>query len=117
MDTCIYYLLAVSILWSISPVLYKKAGIYYKNEDKLNALKYLLSGFLIGSTGTGIFVLSTTKCKSLSKNVTYTYAIPIILTTIISKLVYDERIGIKKGFGISLIISGKISLVFCPFII
>ena len=56
--------------------------------------------------GTLIFVLSTTKCKSLSKNVTYTYAIPIILTTIISKLIYNEAISTKKGLGIGLILLG-----------
>jgi len=40
MDSCILYLITVSILWSISPVLYKKAGIYYKDKNKLEALKY-----------------------------------------------------------------------------
>jgi len=106
MDSCILYLVTVSILWSISPVLYKKAGIYYKDKNNLEALKYLLCGFSIGSLGTLIFVLSTTKCKSLSKNVTYTYAIPIILTTIISKLIYNEAITTKKWGGIGLILLG-----------
>ena len=106
MDDCIPYLIAVSILWSISPILYKKAGIYYKNKNNLNAIKFLFSGFFIGSIGTMIFVLSTTKCKNLTKNVTYTYAIPIILTTMLSKLIYKEEISMKKGLGIILIISG-----------
>jgi len=42
MDSCILYLITVSILWSISPFLYKKAGIYYKDKNNLDALKYLL---------------------------------------------------------------------------
>ena len=57
-------------------------------------------------SGTCFFVLSTTKCKSLSKNVTYTYAIPIILTTILSNLIYKEEVGMKKMAGIGLILSG-----------
>ena len=102
----INYLFVVSVLWSISPILYKKSGIYYKKDDKFNAVKYLLVGCLVASTGTCFFVLSTTKCKSLSKNVTYTYAIPIILTTILSNLIYKEEVGMKKMAGIGLILSG-----------
>tara|TARA_B100001778_G_scaffold158717_1_gene130450 strand:- start:181 stop:516 length:336 start_codon:yes stop_codon:yes gene_type:complete len=106
MDYCLIYLFVVSVLWSISPILYKKSGIYYKKDDKFNAVKYLLVGFLVASTGTCFFVLSTTKCKSLTKNVTYTYAIPIILTTILSNLIYKEEVGMKKMAGIGLILSG-----------
>ena len=106
MDKCLPYLIFISILWSISPILYKRAGIYYKKNDSFNALKYLLSGFSIGSSGTLLFVLSTTKCENLTKNVTYTYAIPIILTTILSALIYKEEISVKKGIGVALIISG-----------
>ena len=106
MDRSLPYLILVSILWSISPILYKKAGIFYKKNDKLNALKYLLSGFSVGSAGTLLFVLSTTKSKNLTKNVSYTYAIPIILTTILSALIYKEEVSVKKGLGIGLILSG-----------
>ena len=106
MDRCLPYLILVSVLWSISPILYKKAGIFYKKNDNFNALKYLISGFSLGSTGTLLFVLSTTKCKNLTKNVTYTYAIPIILTTILSALIYKEEVSVKKGLGIGLILLG-----------
>ena len=106
MDKRFPYLIIISIFWSISPVLYKKAGIYYKKNDKFNAIIYLLLGFLVATMGTLMFVLSTTKCKNLTKNVTYTYAIPIILTTIFSTLIYKEEISVKKGIGIGLIISG-----------
>ena len=107
MDKCLPYLIFISILWSISPILYKRAGIYYYiKNDNFNALKYLLSGFSVASSGTFLFVLSTTKCENLTKNVTYTYAIPIILTTILSTLIYKEEISVKKGIGIGLIISG-----------
>lgn len=106
MNSCLPYLIIISILWSISPIFYKKAGIHYKNKNKTSAVKFLISGFAIGSIGTLLFVLSTTKCKNLTKNITYTYAIPIILSTVLSKLIYKEEISMKKGIGIGLIISG-----------
>ena len=99
-------LVTVSIYGLFHQFYIKKAGIYYKDNNNLEALKYLLCGFSIGLFGTLIFVLSTTRCKSLIKNVTYTYAIPIILTTIISKLIYNEAISTKKGLGIGLILLG-----------
>ena len=106
MNKCNIYLLLCSILWSISPFFYKKAGEYNKKKDKLNAIKYLLTGFSIGMSGTLLFILSTSVCKTLTKSVTYTYALPILFNTIISVLYFKNTLPNKNYLGIGLIVIG-----------
>ena len=106
MDKCLIYLITCSILWSISPIFYKKAGEYYKKKEKLYAFKRLLMGFSIGMSGTLLFVLATNSCKTLTKSVTYTYALPILLTTLYSKILFNEKLTTNKYIGLVAIIGG-----------
>jgi multidrug transporter EmrE-like cation transporter len=94
------------MLWSLSPIFYKKAGEYYKKNEKLYAFKRLFTGFLIGMSGTFLFILATNTCKTLTKSVTYTYALPILLTTLYSKILFNEKLTTNKYIGLVAIIGG-----------
>ena len=106
MDMCFIYLILCSILWSISPIFYKKAGEYYKKKETISALKRLIIGFSIGISGTSLFILATNSCKTLTKSVTYTYALPILLTSLYSRLLFNEKLTTNKYIGLASIIGG-----------
>ena len=65
-----------------------------------------ITGFSVGIIGTILFIIGTSLCDSLSTSVIYTYALPIVFTTILSVFLYNEVIGIKTWFGVFLILCG-----------
>ena len=106
MDLCFICLLACSICWTISPIFNSRAGKYYEEKDYTNMLEAGITGFSVGILGTILFIIATSLCDSLSTSVVYTYALPIVFTTIASIFLYGEVIDIKTWFGIFLILCG-----------
>ena len=106
MDLCFLCLITCSICWTISPIFNSRAGKYYEEKDYPNMLEAGITGFSVGVIGTILFIIATSLCDSLSTSVIYTYALPIVFTTIISVFLYNEVINIKTWFGIFLIIWG-----------
>lgn len=106
MDLCFICLLTCSICWTISPIFNSQAGKYYEEKDYPNMLEAAITGFSVGIIGTILFIIATSLCDSLSTAVIYTYALPIIFTTIASIFLYNEEISLKTWFGIFLILCG-----------
>ena len=106
MNYCNMYLIICSLIWSLSPFFYKKAGIYYNNNDYSNMIRYATVGFILGGLGTFIFIKATSLCNDLSKAVAFTYALPIIFTTLVGIIIFKHTISISKIIGLFLIISG-----------
>ncbi len=103
---CISILLICSVFWSISPIMYKYSGITYNKGNIFESIFIALFGLLIGGCGTALFIYSTTICKELSNSILYTFSIPIILTTIGSIIVYNEKLTYRKSISIILILYG-----------
>ena len=106
MNYCNFYLIICSLIWSLSPFFYKKAGIHYNNKDYTSTIRNAIIGFILGGLGTLLFIQATTVCNDLSKAVAFTYALPIIFTSMVSVVIFKQSISISKIIGLFLIITG-----------
>lgn len=103
---CFLCLLLSSIFWTIQPIFNSRVRDHYANQDYSSMAQSLFIGFTMGLAGAAFFILATSYCDSLSKAVAYTYALPIVLSTVASIFLYNEVIGPEKWFGIILILIG-----------
>jgi drug/metabolite transporter (DMT)-like permease len=106
MNICYFCLFFAAIFWSISPILYTKAGKFYGTEDYNSSFFYIFCGICVSTLGTILFSYASNICNSLSQAVIFTYILPVIFTTIISIIIYNEKIHIKKIGGIFVILVG-----------
>lgn len=103
---CFVCLLLSSIFWTIQPIFNSRVKDHYAVKDFSSMGQSLFIGFSMGLAGTLFFILATSYCESLSKAVAYTYALPIVLSTIASIFLYNEVIGPQKWLGIVFILFG-----------
>lgn len=106
MDYCFISLILASIFWSIQPIFNARVADYYESNDYSNMGFAIASGFIFGMLGTACFIVGTKLCDSLSQSVAYTYALPIIFTSVASIIIYNETLGVRKWAGIVLILFG-----------
>ncbi len=106
MDLCFICLIACSICWTLSPILYTNAGNYYTEGDYQNLFRSGGLGFIAGVVGTVLFMIASQLCNTITSSVTYTYSLPIVFTTIASIFLYGEVLEVKSWIGVFLIICG-----------
>lgn len=106
MDFCFICLILASVFWTIQPIFNARVADYYESEDYSNMGTALFNGFICGMLGSAFFIAATKMCESLSKSVAYTYALPIVFTSLLSIVMYNETLGVNKWGGIVLILLG-----------
>lgn len=90
---------------------------YFLTRDKINVNSIKSNQYLLGLllvfissilsiVGLLYFFKSLNNCEKVFKIVVFTFSIPIIITTIISHYVLNEKITLKSFIGIFLVILG-----------
>lgn len=106
MVVCFLSLLTASVFWTIQPIYNSQIVGLYEEKNYKDIGLTVAKGFGCGLLGTLFFVIANKLCDSLSTSVAYTYALPIVFTTLASKFLYNEDVGLRKWLGILVITVG-----------
>ena len=95
-------------------------GLYFKNNRLLSngigdfySLKYLfLSAFFAYVLGSVFFFIALSKGKNTSITILLAYVLPIIVSIILAKMVFNDRINNMMAIGMIITMTGLVMTVY-----